>query len=96
MVSQKRKHAKPPSSTRRATLSRHGTVLTLEYVAGTRPLSQLVALELGKVPLLELEVFLVKKDVRLGHHLVALDVALALLVADLGQQLRADDTAVVL
>lgn len=70
--------------------------LTLENVAGTCPLGQLVALELGKVPLPQVQVLLVDKDVRLRHHPVALDVALALLVADRGQQPGAHHAAVVL
>lgn len=63
---------------------------------GPRPVAKFVALEGGKVPLPEIQVILIKEDVRLGNHFIAFDVALAIFIAHLGQQLGADDTAVVL
>lgn len=70
--------------------------LTLKDVAGARPHPKLVALKLGKVPLALLEIALVQEDVRLSDGLLTLDVALALFVADLGQQVGSDNAAVVL
>lgn len=52
---------------------------------GPCPVAKPVAFERSKVPLPEIQASLIKEDVRLGNHLIAFDVALAILIADLGQ-----------